>query len=104
MMNGNGVVCAVVLVGFSIVFSAIAHAESKYNPYTRQWEDVSSDAVPQICLLYTSRQPQGSPPDRLVADHLSRLVVTHSVLSHLVGRPAVAQDGDSFDSLEFLQC
>jgi hypothetical protein len=48
MMNGNGVVCAVVLVGFSIVSSGIADAESKYNPYTRQWEDVSSDAVPQM--------------------------------------------------------
>jgi hypothetical protein len=48
MMKGNGVVRAVVLVGFSIISSAIAHAQSQYNAYTRQWEDVSPDSVPQL--------------------------------------------------------
>jgi hypothetical protein len=44
----NSLVRAVFLVWFGIVLSATAYAESKYNPYTRKWEDVSPDAVPRV--------------------------------------------------------
>jgi hypothetical protein len=38
----------IVVVGFGAMMTISAHAESKYNPYTRQWEDVSPDAVPTL--------------------------------------------------------
>ena len=39
---------AAVIVGFGIAFTPAVHAESKYNPYTQQWEDVSPNAYPQL--------------------------------------------------------
>jgi hypothetical protein len=48
MMSGGGIFRAIVFIGLSIAFRTIAHAESKYNPLTGQWENVSSDAVPQM--------------------------------------------------------
>jgi len=38
---------AVALLAASAYFTR-AHAENKYNPYTRQWEDVSPDSYPQL--------------------------------------------------------
>src|SRR5215472_191698 len=35
---------AVLVVGLG----AVVRAETKYNPYTKKWEDASPDAVPQV--------------------------------------------------------
>ena len=55
---------AAVVVGFSIAFSSAAHAESKYNPYTKQWEDVSPNAYPQLNPITGKWElaPPGSVP------------------------------------------
>lgn len=47
-ISGAGAVRVLFAVVLSIVSDALALAESKYNPYTNLWEDVSPDAVPQL--------------------------------------------------------
>ena len=60
MMNGSGVIRLGLLFGMSVTCATTAQAESKYNPYTRQWENVSPDAAPRI-NPYTGRWELASP-------------------------------------------
>ena len=39
---------AALVIGFGIAFTPAVFAESKYNPYTQQWEEVSPNAYPQL--------------------------------------------------------
>ena len=55
---------AAVVIGFGIAFIPAVHAESKYNPYTKQWEDVSPNAYPQLNPITGKWElaPPGSVP------------------------------------------
>ena len=55
---------AAVIVGFGIASTPALHAESKYNPYTQQWEAVSPNAYPQLNPITGKWElaPPGSVP------------------------------------------
>src|SRR5215469_10784109 len=48
IVGAANVIRIAVAMGLVVGFAATAQAETKYNPYTKKWEDVSPDAVPQI--------------------------------------------------------